>query len=76
MLNQNEEAKKASMPDWRERQYIDHGQDPLICENCTTEMVLVAVCYGHPEYRIMTKLGFDYCDRIAKEQFQFIADTS
>ena len=34
LLNQPVETEKASIPDWRERLFLYHGHDPLICEIC------------------------------------------
>lgn len=76
MLNQPAETKKTSIPDWRERQFLYTGQDPLICENCSEEMILVSVCFGQPDYEMMSRHGFKYNDKIPSEQFQLFLDTS
>lgn len=76
LLNQPTETKKASIPDWRERQFLHTGQDPLICENCAVEMILVSVCFRQPDHEMMSRLGFKYNDKIPSEQFQLFPDTS
>lgn len=77
LLPQNTPKEKSSIPDWRERQSLyNNGQDPLICENCATEMELVAVVFWKPDPEIMKKPGYKYSDRIPMVQFQSTHDTS
>ena len=77
LLNQGVEPEKVTIPNWRERQSLHHGHDPLICQNCSTEMRLFMVFFGPPDYEMMTKLGFkNYEARIPSEQFQIHHDTS
>ena len=46
-----------------------------MCENCHLEMILVAVCFGRND-EMLSKLGFNINDKIPKEQFKIVPDTS
>jgi hypothetical protein len=70
---EKEESLKES---WRERIHKFTGKDPLICENCSVEMLLIFVCYGPVENDLFSKLGINFSDKIPSKQFKLIPDTS
>jgi hypothetical protein len=70
------EKEEPLQESWRERIHEFTGKDPLICENCSVEMLLIFVCYGPVENDIFSKLGIDFSDKIPSKQFKLIPDTS
>ncbi len=50
------------------------GNDPLVCENCSIEMVLIFICFKLEE-SWPAKLGINVNERIPLKQIKLIPDT-
>ena len=74
LLNQPDQKEKPPQKSWRERILEYTGNDPLICEKCSIEMVLVFVCFKLEE-SWLTKLGINVSERIPLKQIKFMPDT-
>ncbi len=75
LLNQPEEPEEVHHKTWKERNLETSGKDPLICDNCSTKMVLVFVCFG-PDDIWLPRVGIGLNDRIPSRQLQLTFDTS
>lgn len=70
LLRQTAQKESVNHPTWRERRTEESGKDPLVCENCFTEMQLTFVCFK-PHYTYLAILGIALNERIPNKQFQF-----
>jgi hypothetical protein len=76
LLNQSNQQESEIQKRWRERQIEYTGKDPLICENCETEMVLIEVCFGNPKNEFLSKIGYCISDRIPSMQIKLISNST
>jgi hypothetical protein len=74
LLNQPERPEEIQQKNWRERNLQTHGKDPLVCDRCSAQMVLILVCFA-PEDTWLPRIGISLNERIPSKQLQ-INDTS
>ena len=70
LLGQNVQKEPVKHPTWRERRTEESGKDPLVCENCFTEMQLTFMCFK-PNYAYLALFAIAVNERIPNKQFQF-----
>ena len=76
LLSQPAQQEKLPQKSWRERKLESTGKDPIICESCSIEMILIYVCYEPTDDILLSKLGLTINDRIPSMQLKVKLDTS
>jgi hypothetical protein len=71
LFNQPDQKENLPPKTWRERIHEYTGIDPLICENCSLEMVLIFACFNLEE-SWLPKLGINASERIPLKQIKQI----
>lgn len=74
LIGQPSDIDCVDHPSWQERNIKTTGKDPLVCENCMTEMQLVFVCFK-PNYKYLSLLGLCVDEKIPNRQFQLLNDS-
>jgi hypothetical protein len=73
LLRQTPRRKPNALKTWRERTMARTKKDPLICERCRLEMVLVFVCF-RPDPHWLEKLKLDPYEKIPSRQMKLQPD--
>jgi len=76
LLKQSAKKEERPLKSWRERMIVHYGKDPLICELCSLEMMLVDVCYDPPLNNLLTLLKLSKTDKIPAKQLNLTVNTS
>jgi hypothetical protein len=76
LMNLPADREKQTIKTWRERIYDYRGKDPLRCENCSLEMILVQVCFEPPLNNLLSILRLSKTDQVPRLQLKLFPDTS
>ena len=76
LLDHPAAPEEKTIKTWRERFFEYSGKDPLLCENCSLEMILVQVCFEPPMNNLLSELRLSITDKVPRSQLQLYPDTS
>jgi hypothetical protein len=76
LLKQSATKEEKPPKSWRQRMVDYYGKDPLICEMCSLEMILIQVSFDPPLNNLLKILQLSKEDRIPARQIKLYANSS
>ena len=76
LVDQSTTKEKGALKPWRARMTEYYGKDPLMCETCLQEMILVDVWYEPPLNNLLNVVKLSKRDKIPQRQINLYANSS